>query len=294
MAGALDHPALHTPLPVQLLVIPVVGGAALLPDLDHPQAKVSQSLGPLTRWLSHRVNGLSLIVYHSTRGPGDSPALSDGHRLLTHTLIGCLSTGLIHLLIDRVSHLLIPALELPGWLSVVPGLVSLSLVMSLNMWWVKSVRRPLKTLVRAAGDAVLPEPLEEAAAAGVRHLLPMYLLVTTAGGWYVLSHYPGWWWLWPTCIAVGCLTHVAGDWLTNSGVPLWWIPGWTDSAGRSWGRSRAWITFRTGEAEEVEFVRRVLWLILGVSSLWALGWLSALIQGVTHLIQWVAQEVTHA
>lgn len=46
-------------------------GAAMLPDLDHPQASVSQALGPLTRLMAR---GVSVV--------------SGGHRCGTHSLLG--------------------------------------------------------------------------------------------------------------------------------------------------------------------------------------------------------------
>lgn len=48
-------------------------GAAMLPDLDHPQASISRSLGPVTYLMARAV-----------------AAVSGGHRQATHSLLGLL------------------------------------------------------------------------------------------------------------------------------------------------------------------------------------------------------------
>lgn len=91
LAGVLGD----APLPVRLLVIPVSGGAALLPDLDHPQSRVARSLGPVTKLLAHLVAGFSLAVYHGTCADRDSMDRKSGHRTLTHTVPGCVFFGVL-------------------------------------------------------------------------------------------------------------------------------------------------------------------------------------------------------
>lgn len=60
------------PLPVQVAGYAVTAGAALWPDLDHPGATATRSLGPLTMMLGQVVQ-----------------FLSGGHRRGTHSLLGC-------------------------------------------------------------------------------------------------------------------------------------------------------------------------------------------------------------
>lgn len=54
----------------------VCGGAALLPDLDHPQATLAHTLGPVTRCLSKGV-----------------ARLAGGHRRATHSFLFCAAMG---------------------------------------------------------------------------------------------------------------------------------------------------------------------------------------------------------
>src|SRR5690606_22340506 len=86
LAGALA-PA---PLPVKALVVATTGGAALVPDLDHPSATVARSLGIVTRLLARAIDRASLSLYHATRTDGDPRERRSGHRLATHTVPGCL------------------------------------------------------------------------------------------------------------------------------------------------------------------------------------------------------------
>ncbi|WP_181399901.1 metal-dependent hydrolase [Actinokineospora spheciospongiae] len=61
-------------------------GAALLPDLDHPESTVSSTFGPVTAAASKLINAISHGVYRLTRTKRDSNR-DGGHRGLTHTLV---------------------------------------------------------------------------------------------------------------------------------------------------------------------------------------------------------------
>lgn len=72
----------------------VAAGAALLPDLDHPQATLARTLGPVTK--------------HLAQGVGK---LAGGHRKGTHCLLACFGigalTGLLHAKTGTVGMLVI-------------------------------------------------------------------------------------------------------------------------------------------------------------------------------------------
>lgn len=80
----LCHLAATTGTPVSalqtVLVVAVTAGAAMLPDLDHPQSTISRALGPVTGVLAHV-----------------TARVSGGHRNGTHSLIGIAATGLVTL-----------------------------------------------------------------------------------------------------------------------------------------------------------------------------------------------------
>lgn len=71
--------AVHPPaVPVLVAGYAVTAGAALWPDLDHPDATAARSLGPLS-WAVAKV----------------VQALSGGHRRGTHSLVGCAAVGVL-------------------------------------------------------------------------------------------------------------------------------------------------------------------------------------------------------
>lgn len=71
IAAAPGSPLLAIPGSGLLFGAVMAGGAAMLPDLDHPQASISRALGPLT-----------------ATAAGAVAALSGGHRQGTHSLLG--------------------------------------------------------------------------------------------------------------------------------------------------------------------------------------------------------------
>jgi len=72
IAAALLTAVYSVPTSMALFLAAICGGAAVLPDIDHPDATVSQVFGPATWILSKVVNGVS-----------------GGHRNGTHSALGC-------------------------------------------------------------------------------------------------------------------------------------------------------------------------------------------------------------
>lgn len=232
-AGVLAAGALpHAPLPVRLLLIPVIGGASLLPDLDHPQGTAARSIGFLTRWLAQMINEISLSIYHATRGPGDPRHKRDGHRLFTHTVPGCLVAGV------------------PGIVSQVIG-PDLAGSLGADPWWAQRV--PALFTVAEIGICL------GLLARTSRKIGTVFTLGGSALGFAVISAYPGWWWVWPVAVVFGCLAHVAGDGCTVSGVPVLWpimLDG--DRGPERWRTFRVPGAFETGREVETELITPVL------------------------------------
>lgn len=158
------------PWPIRVLVVIVTGGAALLPDLDHPQATAAKSLGPVTKVIAIGVDRTSVAVYHATRAAGDPRDRHGGHRLLTHTVPWCLVVGVLVGLLGVVSPIglavscgLLAGLLALGFkqagfgLAVATGGVSWWLLDHDPSWsWVVPVAVTAGCLVHLAGDAVTP------------------------------------------------------------------------------------------------------------------------------------------
>lgn len=95
--------------------------------------------------------------------------------------------------------------------------------------------------------------------------------------WTVGAH-PGWSTLYGAAVAVGALSHIAGDACTNSGVPLWW-PLVID--GQRWHRVTTPATFSTGDHLETNVVTPLLALGVAVAGAAVTGVLSAVATAIS-------------
>ncbi|MDQ3402337.1 MAG: metal-dependent hydrolase [Actinomycetota bacterium] len=81
----------------------LASGAALLPDLDHPESTVSNTFGPVSAGASKLINAISHGVYRVTRTKRDSNR-DGGHRGLTHTLVFAILASVITTAIVQTSQ----------------------------------------------------------------------------------------------------------------------------------------------------------------------------------------------
>lgn len=163
-AAALDH----APLIVRLLVIPVAGGSALLPDIDKPGSRVARSLGPVTGWIARGVAGLAVVVYDATRTELDPVHCDGGHRQLTHTMPSCVGFGAITYVAERVHPALgvavltlLCGLLARGFRSIGVGFTVVGAVVSWwvithaqSWWWVWPVSVTAGSFMHILGDSV--------------------------------------------------------------------------------------------------------------------------------------------
>jgi membrane-bound metal-dependent hydrolase YbcI (DUF457 family) len=98
--------------------------------------------------------------------------------------------------------------------------------------------------------------------------------LTFAVSWWVFTHDPGWSWLVSLATTIGCLVHIWGDWMTNSGVPVLWP---LRSHGKRWRLLHAPATFAAGSPEEKAVRWLLLYPILALSVAWETGLLAAVI-----------------
>lgn len=156
------------PLPVRLLVIPVAGGSALLPDIDTKNSRVSRSLGLITRFVAMGVASVAVTVYNATRTDTDSPGSNGGHRRLSHTIPGCIMFGVtvgfavwVHPLAGTVAMALICGLTSVGFRSIGLGSTLLAglgswfvLTRYTSWWWLWPLAVSLGSWVHCLGDTV--------------------------------------------------------------------------------------------------------------------------------------------
>lgn len=213
LAGVLTAVALGSH-PSDLLVCAAVGaGAALLPDLDEPGSTVGRSLGLVTNGLSRILRALSCVVYKATGTSYDLRGGTDGgHRHLTHTIPAVVVFGAL------------------GWSLAALGALGVGVVVfAMAALGLGLVLRPLgRSAVQSAGLAAI-------GLGAVAVLLP--------GGSPLLLG---------ATVAVGALTHILGDWLTRSGVPLAWP---LVHRGKRWWMFRSPLAFRTGQSRVEDLIR---------------------------------------
>lgn len=227
-----DHVIPDAPPVVLVLTIAITGGAALLPDLDHPSSTVARSIGWLTRSISRALAWTAWTIYHSTRLPGDPGQRESGHRLITHTPVGSLGFAVIASA-SAAAH--------PIASGVVAGLCCGLLATGLR----HALRRFLRQLPRCFRWIGSTPGVTLGGAAGI-------------ASWHASTTFPAWSWAIGLPVLLGCLIHREGDWCTNSGVPrrLWPLP--EEAGTRRWKLHRAPITFDTGGDEERYVVRNAL------------------------------------
>lgn len=201
--------------PLDVVVCAAVGaGAALLPDLDEPGSTVGRSLGAITRGASKVLRAASTRVYRSTATAYElrTTRSDGGHRYLTHTVPAVLVFGGV------------------AWGVAVLGALGLGVVVF---------------AMAALGLACVVKPFGRKAVQGAG----VAAALIAGGAVVVASTVP---WLVACVVSVGALTHVLGDWLTRSGVPLGWP---LKHRGKRWWMFRSPVAFHTGKSRVEDLIR---------------------------------------
>ncbi|MDQ0376555.1 metal-dependent hydrolase [Amycolatopsis thermophila] len=189
-------------------------GFALLPDLDHPEARASRSLGPITGGASWALRAASSVLYRATMGPRDEQWRTGEHRHLSHTVLFAVALGFATAAATAV-----------GGAAVVGVVVWFALLLAagaLGRWiWLVGGGAAVVWLAQAGGD-VAGQLDQLAGSLGI-------------------------------AVTVGCFVHCLGDALTESGCPfLFPIPirgeTWYEI------RPPAFLRFHTGSAFEENIV----------------------------------------
>lgn len=228
-------------LALAVIGTPVCAGWAIVPDIDHPNSTIAHSAGPVSQGLAEFAACGSRLVHAWTKTPADRPDL-DGHRTVTHTLLGAVVFGL--------------AVGVAGWLGgrwvaaflvFWPAHLGISTVL-------KSRRRREYWFARRGRGGRRGIPVRKSAADAL--LLAAAAAALTPGSA---------WWL-GLAAGGGALIHIAGDMLTDGAVPALWPIVLKDD----WGRSRRWKPigvprqwrFPAGGVFEMGWVHPILWAAL--------------------------------
>ena len=186
---ATSEPMHYTPVQAGIGAL-VVSSAALLPDLDHEHATVSNALGPVSRGVSRGV-----------------AALAGGHRRGTHCLLGIGFLGVIAQGCAMNRH------ELLG-MAVLSGILIVTLAAGVQMFQSPPPRR------QRPGQRQTPAQQERQRRRRIQNwigdLAPIPVVIIGVCFTNVdLTTVP-------IALVIGCLAHVLGDCLTNTGCPIFW------------------------------------------------------------------------
>lgn len=180
-AGLAVAPAVGISTLAQAVVFAAVtAGFALLPDLDHPGARASKLLGPVTGALSWLLRKASAGLYSVTKGPRDERGKGT-HRHLSHTLLFAVVLGAATALGTAAGG---------PW--VVVGVVVFGLLLAED----------------ALGDWLLPVACGAVVWWVVENSPDVLGQLDAVAGWLGVA------------VAVGCFTHCLGDAMTESGCPF--------------------------------------------------------------------------
>ena len=197
-AGALLlpwAPVMPTPA-AQASWVAVVGGMAMLPDLDHHSSTISRMWGAPSRLAGAGIG-----------------AVFGGHRNGTHSLLG-------------VAVFTLVAWAAESWLGMWGRMFWIALAIGLALNAITPIlpnrfRLPPGVPV-VGGKTIHPE----------NTVLGLNIVISWAGAWWLVHNTPPAATAWlPWAVALGMLTHMVGDWFTKGGVPWLWPIRWRNAAG---------------------------------------------------------------
>ncbi len=204
VCGAVLSPAVLT------IGTAVCAGAALVPDIDHPESRLANAAGPVTRAVARWFADNGRVLHAATRTRRDRVD-DDGHRTWTHMLLFALVTGgLVTWWAWRggpsAAAVLVFALGYVGLRAALP-------------WRLRTVRLRWRTRVGRrwrTRRARIPVPVS------VASVLAAAAFAAAPGSA---------WWL-GLAYAAGLVIHAAGDMLTGHGVP--WLALLVKIRGQWW------------------------------------------------------------
>lgn len=264
-------------------------GAALVPDLDHPRARLAQSGGLVTEMFATAVGQVGAGIHAATKLDADRPD-RDGHRTITHTAVfavfaGCLVAGVAGLS-DNLGAWLA---QTTGWAIAPLGkLLTAAIVFAFVQLGAATLRSNFGG--RRTKVPLLPPKgrrkrgrlrVHKSTAVGLIAAVVAYAIV------------PGdVWWL-GLAVGVGCFAHCLGDVITASGCPVLWplpIPKWEQKYDPKQRRRVPVVRWRTWY-----LIGTPVWMRFTVNTrperivTWCLfGWCWVAVGGLVYAIGWGA------
>lgn len=245
-------------------------GAALLPDLDHPESRLAHSGGLITYGFAKAVGRIGAGIHAATKLDADRTD-RDGHRTITHTFLFALLTGT---LVAGVTSLDRMAGPVP-----VGKLVAALLVLAFTGLGYAAVRSGWGG--RRNRVTVFGRRRHKSTIVAWTAAIATFVLVPANAWWIGLA------------VGAGCAIHCLGDIITESGCPVLWPlpvpstelrsprrgdPRVPTRVWRTWylvGTPR-WMRFKVTADSPAEWAIR--WAMVALSMLavtglvWSVGW----------------------
>jgi len=254
LAASTFAPVLDQPMniPTALTLGMLCAGAAIAPDLDHPNATASRSLGVVSAVGSAAIQTLSASVYARTKTARDRKNL-DGHRGITHTPFGPPGLGLLFGGIPAVA----------GIWGTTPGTWATLAVIWLFLVWALRALPPKHKASRDYGTATILTGAAYLALHGTyADQMPIMIgLVVGLGAW----------------------VHALGDALTDYGAPLFFP---LVIKGQRWfsAGSPTPLRFKAGKAVEKRLIFPLSIAGAGVAVLAVFGALLPLLEALERMV----------
>lgn len=196
----------------------VCAGAALLPDWDHPQARLAQSAGWFGQKFAAGVGRLGAAIHARTKLAADRPD-RDGHRTITHTAVFAIFIGFVIGGIAGASD------DLGEWLAHTTGkpiavlgkLLAAAIVFTFVQIGAATLRSNWGG--RRKRVALLP-PKKGRRRGRVRVHKSTAIGLAAAVFTYVMVPADVWWL--GFAVGVGSFAHCLGDLITIGGCPILW------------------------------------------------------------------------
>lgn len=171
----------------------VASGAAVLPDLDEPEATAARSLGPAGRIASKTIRGAA-----------------GGHRQRTHTL-------LFAALMAALSYWIAGLWQASELWKSLPAAI---LVGVCTLWGFLLIGRAVEDRGISKIVSTPVAWLAGLSASGIMIVAAWVPPESAWGRWLFYVFTPQWWL--PAALGVGVVAHLLGDLPTKSGVPVFW------------------------------------------------------------------------
>lgn len=220
----------------------IIIGSSLMPDLDATNSTSITTLGPIGKVLSKAMRGFSVLIQNMIKGPYDKG--SDPHRGFWHTILAAFLAGILITGLANINVNLFTIFDIDITLSKLIVIIYIYISLQLGVaslfkpFYKKNVDKPLGKLGLNIASLLI--------AAYLMYSLPSNAKYNWIGG----------------AVTFGWITHLIGDMLTVSGVPILFPLKYK---GKRWWNFRLPLGIKAGGVFEKSILIPLLSVIIAIS-----------------------------